>query len=471
MKQSLFIVFGVSGDLAKRKLIPALYQLYTQSHVSKSIFLGISHQVVDIADILTRVIPFIEDFDQNLWNNFITLWHFQKASISSLEDMQSIAKTALTIEKNHTLSGSRLIYAAVPSNLFEPLVINSSQTGLVEKKEPTDPIRHIIIFEKPFGHNYYSAHQINQTIKKYYYETQIYRIDHYLTKEIVSNIALIRFTNLFFQPLWNNTYIEQVQIILHEPLTIADRGLYYDQFGALKDVVQNHMLQLLALVAMESPLQLTHNDIAQERTKILKKIRLIDGFLGQYNGYLKEAHVKPHSTTETFAILNFSIDHPKWHNVPFILSTGKGLNEKNVGIYIKFKAVDCLLTKGCPTDSNWLTIKLSPERRFYLTLNVKKAGIADEVTQNVMEIASVIKGTTIFGKVSYEPYENLLRGLINNQEVLSINWEEIEIAWNIIDEIYKKNLPLYSYETNSPGPDELKTFYKRFNISQIPKPE
>ncbi len=471
MKQSLFIIFGVSGDLAKRKLIPALYQLYTQNHISKCFFLGISHQTIDISDILSRVVPFIEDFDQNSWNTFIALWHFQTASINSLDDMKSIAKTASIIEQNHALLGSRLIYAAVPSSLFEPLVINSSQTELMQKKESTDKIRHIMIFEKPFGHDYHSAHHINQTIKKYYNETQIYRIDHYLTKEIVSNIALIRFTNLFFQPLWNNSYIEQVHIILHEPLTISDRGLYYDQFGALKDVVQNHMLQLLALVAMESPSQLTHHDIAQERAKILKKIRLIDGFLGQYDGYLQEADVKPYSTTETFAILNFNIDHPKWQNVPFILSTGKALNEKNVGIYIKFKAVDCLLTKGCPTDSNWLTIKLSPERRFYLTLNVKKAGVADEVIQNVMEIASVVKGDTIFGKVSYEPYENLLRGLINNQEVLSISWQEIEIAWNIIDEIQKKNLPLYSYKKNSHGPDELKAFYNRFNIAHIPKKE
>jgi glucose-6-phosphate 1-dehydrogenase len=471
MKQSLFIVFGVSGDLAKRKLIPALYQLYAQSHLSKSLFLGVSHQEISITDILSRVVPFIEEFDQTIWNQFVTLWHFQTSSITSLDDMRSLAQTAATIEHTNNLSGSRLAYAAVPSNLFEPLVINGAKTKLIEKKEPTDSVRHIIIFEKPFGHDYKSAHHINQTIKNYYHESQIYRIDHYLTKEIVSNIALIRFTNLFFQPLWNSTYIEQVQIVLHESLTISDRGLYYDQFGALKDVVQNHMLQLLALVAMESPVKLTHHDIAQERTKILQKIRLTDGFLGQYNGYRQEAHVASDSTTETFAILTFAIDHPTWQNVPFIISTGKALNEKNVGIYIKFKAVDCLLTKGCPTDSNWLTIKLSPERRFYLTLNVKKAGVADEVVQNVMEIASVVNGNTIFGTVSYEPYENLLRGLINNQEVLSISWQEIEIAWNIIDAIHKKNLPLYFYEQNSHGPDELKAFYNRWNIAHIPQTE
>jgi glucose-6-phosphate 1-dehydrogenase len=379
--------------------------------------------------------------------------------------MQTLAQNIATIEKTNKLSGSRLVYAAIPSNLFESLVINAAQTNLIEKKDPTDSLKHIIVFEKPFGHDYASAHQINQTIKQYYNESQIYRIDHYLTKEIVSNIALIRFTNLFFQPLWNNQYIEQVHIVLHEKLTIAGRGLYYDQFGALCDVVQNHMLQLLALVAMDSPTQLTNTAIAQERTKILQKINFEDGFLGQYKGYLHEEQVKPDSSTETFALLRFSIDHPTWHNVPFIFSTGKALNEQKVGIYIKFKAVDCLLTKGCPTDSNWLTIQLAPERRFYLTLNVKKAGVADEVVPNVMEIAPVVNGSTIFGTASYEPYENLLRGLINNQEVLSMSWEEIEIAWNIIDEIHKKKLPLYSYKKNSHGPDELKNFYTRWNIA------
>jgi len=462
-KKTLFILCGVSGDLSKRKLIPALYHLYVQGYLRQSVFLGISRDSIAIQALLEEVRPFIERCDITFWTNFAHQWHYIQASIDDHSQMALLTSSVITLEKKYSLSGYRILYAAVGANLFEPLIINAAETNLIQKKEARDLIKHIIIFEKPFGTDFISAHQINKTIEKYYHESQVFRIDHYLTKEIVSNIALIRFTNLFFQPLWNNTYIEQVNIILNETLTIGNRGLYYDKFGALSDVVQNHMLQLLALVAMDSPSRLTNHAIGHERRKILEKVQFRDGLLGQYDGYTKELHVDPTSKTETAATLLFFIDHPRWENVPFILSTAKAVQKKKVGIYIKFKAIDCLLTKGCPTDSNWLVIELAPERRFYITLNVKKAGVADELIQTVMEINSVINGNTIFGTVSYEPYENLLRALLTDQEVLSIGSQEIEFAWKIIDMIKSKNLPLYLYQQKSNGPVALNEFFKQWN--------
>jgi glucose-6-phosphate 1-dehydrogenase len=465
MNQFLFILFGASSDLAKRKLIPALFQLFVAGRFNNCFILGIAHTDQDLDLLLENARPFIETFILEKWVQFKQIWQYQKASVTHIEDLNHLKIVIESLEKMHHLSGDRIIYSAIAASLFEIMVKNIFATNIAQKTIMGSKIQHKIIFEKPFGWDHCSAHIINEAIQERFDESQIYRIDHYLTKEIVSNIALIRFTNLFFQPLWNNQYIDQVHIVLNETADVEGRGAYYDQFGALKDVVQNHMLQLMALIAMDSPEKLTGNYIATQRIKILSAVEFVDGMLGQYEGYRKESLVKSGSTTETFAALLFKINHPEWQGVPFFMRTGKALDKQEVAVHIKFKPVKCLLMKNCPTNSNWLTISLSPEARFYLELNVKKAGYQDQVVSTVMEIPSTHEEGNIFGVHSYQAYENLIIDVIRQEQASAVRFDEIECSWKIIDSIKEKNLPLYTYLKKSDGPLEMKQYAQKWNMS------
>jgi glucose-6-phosphate 1-dehydrogenase len=287
----------------------------------------------------------------------------------------------------------------------------------------------------------------------------VYRIDHYLTKEVVSNIAMIRFTNCVLEPLWSNRYIDHVQIILSESVGIENRGGYYDAYGALRDVVQNHMLELLALICMESPEKLTGDYIRMERVKVLKKLQFLDGILGQYEGYEQEPQVKSNSTTDTYAVLKLAVNTPRWSGVPFYLKTGKYLHKKETIIHIKFKQVNCLLLQGCPTDSNWLTIQIDPEATFVLTLNVKKP--------NSMEIVPVgmeFCHSCIFGLQTPQAYEVLFEEIIRGEQSVSVRFDEIEYAWKLIDAVEDKKLPLFKYAKGSTGPQEEKQFIDKHGM-------
>jgi glucose-6-phosphate 1-dehydrogenase len=311
-----------------------------------------------------------------------------------------------------------------------------------------------IVYEKPFGNDLQSAHEINACIAAHFDEDQIFRIDHYLTKELVGNIALVRFTNIVFEPLWNNRYIDQVQIVFDEELCLDGRGLYYDKYGALSDVMQNHMMQLVALVAMESPEKLTGDYIRTARANVLKKVKVVDAVIGQYKSYAQEKDVAPDSKTETFAQVYLRIDNPRWAGVPFYLKTGKCLDKKETAIYIKFKQVDCLLTKACPSEPNYLTIEISPDPLFALTLNEKKVGKSDEVMPVQMEFTHNALG----GQMT-EAYETLFEEILKGEQSVSVRFDEIESAWKIIDAIRALKPSLYIYEKRSKGPEEAKKLF------------
>ena len=308
------------------------------------------------------------------------------------------------VEKKHALSGNRLAYLAAAAHFFCPITQHLGESGIVQRLHGDGNQWHRIIYEKPFGKNLESAHEINACIAQWFKESQIYRVDHYLTKEVVSNIALLRFTNCVFEPLWNNRYIDQVQIILSETRGIENRGGYYDQYGALRDVVQNHMLELLALIAMEAPEKLTGDHIRNARTQVMEKISVVDGMLGQYESYTQEQQVAIDSKTETFVALHLRVNNPRWTGVPFYLKTGKSLDKYEVVIHLKFKQVDCLLTKNCPSESNWLTIKIAPDAIFLLNLNAKKPGRTDELMTVAMEFCH----SCMFGEVTPDAYEVLI---------------------------------------------------------------
>jgi glucose-6-phosphate 1-dehydrogenase len=444
----VIIILGATGDLAKRKLIPAVYSLFKKSNKKNITLVCAAIENTSIGEILSKSKEFVGFCDEAIWENFVSNAYYQKLDFNNLQDFSDLNLFVSELEKKSKNSCNRLIYAASMPDFFCVITKNCAQSGLVKKMlekesgEKKDKFWHAIVYEKPFGRDLKSAKAINSCIAKYFNENQIYRVDHYLAKEIVANIAIIRFANCVFEPLWSNKYIEQVDIILEEKLAIEGRGKYYDKYGAVRDVVQNHILELIALTAMESPAMLTGDFIRDERLKVLQNIEVVDGVLGQYEGYAKEKDVAPDSKTETFAEINFKINNPRWSGVKFYTKTGKCLGEKKTEIKIKFKKCDCVLLKGCPMAQNTLTINIYPEGSFYLSLNVKKPGQDIEVVPVQMEFCHSCK----FGEILPESYEVILESVINGERSISVRFDEIEYLWKIVDEIYLRNFKLCKYK-------------------------
>jgi glucose-6-phosphate 1-dehydrogenase len=465
MNNCTLILFGATGDLAKRKLIPALYRLLVEKKIDRLVLIGVALSNSSVAAILEGARPFIDGaVDENIWRTLHECMVFLSFDTTHPEGYQQLKDTVQELEKKYHMSGNRLVYLAVPATFFGSITDALSHSHILERQNKGAMPWHRIVYEKPFGSDSATAQAINETIAQCMSEEQVYRIDHYLTKEVVSNIALIRFTNCVFEPLWNNRYIDQVHITLSETEGIENRGAYYDAFGALSDVVQNHMLQLLALTAMETPKLLSGDYVRDQRAKVLQKVEVVDGILGQYDGYRNEKRVNPNSTTETFAYLSMRVNNPRWAGVPFFLKTGKCLNVQETVINIKFKQVDCLLAKQCPSESNWLTIKVQPDATFYLTLNAKKPGYTTELIPVAMEFCH----SCIFGTHIPTAYEILFEDVMRGEQASAVRSDEIEYAWRIIEHIKQKKLPLYSYSKGSAGPQELDTFMYNHGVRKKP---
>lgn len=459
MNDCTIVLLGASGDLAKRKLIPALYKLIADHAVTNCVVVGAAYDDTTAEHILEQTKPFITAYDQTVFDQLHARFVYQRLNFLKPDDFVALEKQVTALERTYGLSGNRIIYVAAASHFFIPITQAVASSGLARRLS-AQPVWHRLVYEKPFGEDAKTAHEINQCIAHYFDETQIYRIDHYLTKEIVGNIALVRFTNCVFEPLWNNRYIDNVQIVLSEKIGIEGRGSYYDHYGALKDMVQNHVLELMALIGMEAPEKLTGEYIRKERVKVLEKIKVIDAVLGQYEGYHTEPHVDPHSKTETCVILKCMIENPRWAGVPFYIKTGKYLDKKETAIYIKFKQVDCLLTRNCPSDSNYLTIEVSPEAKFSLRLNVKKPGLTNDVTPVDMEFCH----SCLFGPITPEAYEVIFEEVMRGEQSISVRSDEIEYAWKVIDAIKAMNLPVYAYARGSRGPQEADQFARKHGM-------
>lgn len=449
---NLIIILGATGDLARKKIFLALYQLFVQNKLGNSVIVGAALEQTTAEQMLVNAKKYVPDVDNEKWHAFGKQAFYQPINFSHEKEFETLAALVNQLEKQHKLSGNRLVYCSTAPYFYCTITQGLAKSGLV-KKDASQPWQRIV-YEKPFGHDLKSAHEINECIAHYFSEQQIYRIDHYLTKELVGNIALVRFTNIIFEPLWNNRYIDQVQIVFDETVGIEGRAAFYDKYGALADVMQNHMMQLVALVAMEAPEKLSGDYIRTERAKVLQKVKVVDALLGQFKGYLKEPGVAQDSKTETFAQVHLRIENQRWAGVPFYLKTGKLLNKKETAIYIKFKHVDCLLT-SCPSESNYLTIEVSPDPMFSLSLNAKQPGKADEVIPVQMAFSH-----PSFGLIS-EAYETIFEEVLKGEQSVSVRFDEIEYAWKIIDSIKELKPQLYLYEDGSEGPLEEKTHFER----------
>lgn len=462
MNNCAIVIFGATGDLTKRKLIPALYRLMVAGKLKEFVVLGAAFDAATPADIMAGARAHVSQINEHLWQSLEKRFYYQQLNFTQSHDYTVLASRLQELEAEHNLPGNRIMYLACAASFFCEITQQCAHAGLITRTPGTQMPWQRVVYEKPFGHDLQSARAINQGIAHVLDEQQIYRIDHYLTKELVSNISLMRFTNAFFEPLWNNNYIEHVQIVLSEQVGADNRGAYYDAYGALRDVVQNHVLELLALIGMEPPAKLTGDFIRANRAKVLEKVQVVDGILGQYNGYTQHAGVKTDSKTETFAALTLSIDNSRWQGVPFYIKTGKKLNKKETVIHIKFKQVECLLLRGCPTEySNWLTLKIVPDATFSLTVNAKKPGRSDELLPVAMEFCH----SCIFGeREPEEAYEILLEEVMRGEQSIAVRFDEIEYAWRVIDTVYARALPLYPYEPGTEGPAELAQFEQQHDM-------
>lgn len=439
------IILGITGDLSKKKLIPAVYRLINEKKLNDFSIIGIGRRDIDKLDILKNAKQYTIDVKDNIWNKLEKRFHYFKANLSEYKSVYELHDYVNAIEEKNNLSGERIFYMATSPELFIPISKSLNKCKLGNEKSK-------FIFEKPFGNDIESAVMINKEISKLFDEKQIYRIDHYLGKEIIQNISIARFNNEILEPLWNTKYIDHVQIVLNENFGIESRGAFYDSYGAIRDVVQNHMLQILSLVGMERPKRMDAKNIREEKVNVLKAIPDIkkkDFVKAQYEKYTKTDGVNKNSTTETFVAMKLLINNERWNGVPFYLLTGKEMSKKTAYVYIEFRQLQCqLMDEGCIHKPNYLILEIQPKEGFYFQLNAKAPG-----SNNIEPVKMEFSHSCSFGPNSPEAYQNLFEEIINGNQSMFVRSDEIEEQWRIIDSINTNNSknndkkkPLEKYE-------------------------
>jgi len=457
MNHTTIIIFGITGDLARRKLIPALCTLIEHKHLNSFLIIGAGREEMTKEHIFERSLDFMESVSDESKTQFMNAFFYQALDVCNQKSFSEFAHAVNHIEKSHDMINSdRVVYCATASDLFIPITQGLAHTTIIRSAYQHSDSHDKIIYEKPFGKSQNDACEINACIKKHFDEKQIFRVDHYLSKELVRTLLNIRFSNSIFETQLNNHHVEQVQIIARESIGIEGRAAYYDAYGAVKDMVQNHLLSLLALLTLEKPLTLDSNTIAAHRRDVLKNVIFQDGVVGQCTQYKQEPGISPVSTRETFAALVFFVQNDRWNNVPFYIETGKYLAKKETIIRIKFKS------QNNQQSANWLTIQIAPEARFSLSLHIKSPKSRDELITVPMEFCH----SCIFGTETAEAYETLLREVLIDDRWSAIDPEEIECAWNIAENIEKRALPLLSYLAHDKGP-ERKSLCDKFDIDLV----
>jgi len=450
------VLMGATGDLTKRKLIPALYKLLVDGYLNDYVIIGTGREHSSKEAIFSAAQLFVQNRDAALWQQLFSRFYYQRVDFYTPDDYTSLKACIEQQEAAYNLPGNRLFFLATMPEHFAQITQALADHGIARRNTPgemcglTECPWQRVIYEKPFGKDLASAKAINQKIAEVFSEQQAFRIDHYLGKELVANIAVIRFANTVLEPVWNNYFIESVQIILKEKVGVEARGAFYDSYGALKDVVQNHMLQLLALIAMESPHHLTGENIRDAKVEVLKKTSITDMLLGQYDGYLQEKDVKPHSRTETFAAVRLAIDTDRWRGVPFFIKTGKALDKKETSIHVTFRKSPHLRTE-LGGGSNVLTIAVEPNEGFSLTLNGKEPGKADATIPVTMNF----NHSSIFGPNTPQAYEVLIADALRGDQSVFVRFDEIEESWKIVDDMLSQQHTLFEYLQQSAGPSEL----------------
>jgi glucose-6-phosphate 1-dehydrogenase len=424
-----------------------LVQLFARQRLSNVQIIAVGREPTTVADLLLYAQD-SADFDAALWKRFSACITYQQLDITT-QDFSELATLVAQQQEGRGVC-NRLLYCALPSTLFALATQRAVSAGLIHKRLNVGAGWHKVIYEKPFGHDVASAYSLNQELLTYLHEDQILRIDHYLAKPLISSINALRFANVFFEPLWHADGIEQIHITLAQKEGVAGRGVFYDSYGALRDVVQNHLLQLLALIAMEEPERLDGYQVSQARACLLKNVQVINSLLGQAQEYQKETGVALRSTTETYAQLHLAIDNDRWRGVPFYVMTGKYLDTQETRIDIKFRPKLNKHEHG--VGANWLTLYDAMQEHMVLGLN-RPISVFDKECVMIKQIISD-KGAVD----TADAYEILLYDILCSGSRAVVSIDEIMASWRIIDHVYATNKSFHVYQAGSKGPQQAQFF-------------
>ena len=446
------VLFGVTGDLSKRKLLPAIYDLMNRGLLPAGFGLvGFGRRPWSHDDFAAFVRENVEKrcrtpFLESTWNRLSDCLRFVQGTFDDSEAFTRLSETVAELDRVKGTEGNHAFYMSIPPRDFPIVAQQLANSGLAYSTE--DAWRRVII-EKPFGHDLESSRELDRVVANVFDPDSIFRIDHYLGKETVQNILALRFSNMMFEPIWNSNYVSHMEITMAEDLGIGGRAGYYDGIGAARDIIQNHLLQLMALTAMEEPASFTAHDLALEKIKVLSSVRLPEDLArhtarGQYSagwqgsekvvGYLEEKGIDPQSTTETYAAIRLNIDNQRWAGVPFYLRTGKRLGKRVTEIAVNFKRAPHQLfttAEGQQLGENAIVLRIQPDEGITLRFGSKVPGTAMEIRDVNMDFTY---GTS-FTEASPEAYERLILDVLMGDPPLFPTSQEIDLSWKILDPI------------------------------------
>jgi len=465
-----FIVIGASGDLSRKKVFPALFALYCQGYLPEEFHVfGFARSRFSEAEFRARITEHLTcryapgDSCAQRMEEFLARCHYMSGKYGSSDSFLDL----FTMMRRHEggRSPNRFYYLAVPPSVFLDVTRAIGDAGLVSCTED-EPWSHVVV-EKPFGRDRQSFDVLTEAMSKVFTESQIFRIDHYLGKEVIQNVIVLRFANLVFEPVWNRDFIRGVEIVWKEDLALEGRGGYFDQYGIIRDVMQNHLLQILALVAMEPPGRLDAAHIASEKVKVLRSVpplKIEDLLIGQYGesvkggtrlpAYVEDETVPDDSITPTFAAARLTINNPRWQGVPFLITAGKGLDARMTEIRIRFRDVPRSMfcgPDGCP-DANELVIRVQPDEAIYLSIVNKVPGMGMKLRSRNLDL----QYKAAFAEQIPDAYESLLLDVMRGDKSLFIRSDELRAAWDVftpvLHEIERRRLVPEPYPFGSRGP-------------------
>ncbi len=475
IENQILVIFGASGDLTQRKLIPAVHNLFCRKYLPETyIVLGIGRTEFSDDEFRKKVVhenDHLKKSSKKEQDDFASMIYYQSLDTSDPKDYSKLSDRLEDLTGDSEIDQNIIFYLSTPPKLYSSIARNLAEVDLNSEKKGWKRL----IVEKPFGYDLASAKGLNRDLLDYFFEDQIYRIDHYLGKETVQNIIVTRFANSIFEPLWNRNYIHRVEITSAESVGVEKRGGYYDGSGALRDMIQNHLLQLLALVAMEPPQRIEANAIRNEKLKLFQSLRPLteekirtDVIRGQYlaskikgdsvKGYREEKGVDPDSRTETFAALKFYIDNWRWADVPFYIRTGKRLPTRVSEVVIHFKPNHHHLfnMERLRDNHNILVFRIQPDEGILVKFGLKVPGAGFEVDTVNMDFLY----DKLTDKYVPEAYERLILDCMQGDATLYARGDSVEAAWEFIDPILQawendKTLPIYGYPSGTWGPENV----------------
>lgn len=464
----IFTIFGSTGDLTYRKLLPALYQLETRHLLPENLVIRcIGRKDYSTQTYLDTAKPWLQKgsrfpFSEDVYARFIKHIVYVEMSLTDPADYTLLSHTQITDDY--------LYYFAVAPEFFETIATHLKASGALNQGQ------HRIILEKPFGINEDHARHLNVSLAEIFKEENIYRIDHYLGKEMIQNILMIRFANRLFEGIWNKDYIQEIQITASETIGVENRGSYYEQTGAIQDMVQNHLLQLVSYVLMDKPDDFSTQAIQSRQVEVLRKIEPFNLVLGQYDkdgefkAYRDETKVNPESQTETFVALDLKINDDRFEGVPIYVRTGKRLDQRATYITVIFKPAQGGLFASLHPQQEMLIIKIQPDEGIYFRFNAKKPGLAQQVSPVMMNFCqSCIYENRIN---TPEAYERLLNDAFVGDKTLFTNWDMVDLTWSFASTLdrFKKDhqIALEFYPAQSQGPQGANALLQRSSSFWIP---